>query len=254
MRSGYIDDEAERFSRSGILVGVLTIGLGLAVLYNLAWVQADTPGPRLGGVLEPGVIQIDANNQTAKREPVIKSPTTKTHVEVKGSALPKPPAVKADPLVAAIERELIAAGNLNGPATGIPGQRVRDAIAAWQQRNGGPVTGAADQELLERLIYARQIREAMQFIPEMAEPETTPAPAPMQAASGDDPDMRIVQTGLAELGYRPGPINGSMSDQTSAAIRAFEKDRGMQPTGMVSARLLTELRKMAGDTQLAPLQ
>lgn len=248
MRNGYIDDEAERFSRPGVLVCVLATGLSLAVLYNLVWVQMDTPGPRLGGVLEPGVIEIDASKQNAKP-----APTTKTHVQVKGSALPKAPAVKADPLVAAIERELIAAGNIDGPATGIPGQRLRDAIAAWQHRNGAVVTGAANQELLERLIYARQIREAMEFTPEMAEPET-PAPAVVQAQPGDDLDMRMVQTGLAELGYRPGPINGTMTGQTETAIRAFEKDRGMKPTGMISARLLAELRKMAGDTELAPLQ
>lgn len=251
MRNGYIDDEAERFSRSGVLVCVLTIGLGLAVLYNLAWVQANPSGPRLGGVLEPGVIEIDARKQTATQ-----LPTTKADVQVQGSVMPKPPAVKADPLVAAIERELIAAGNLNGPATGIPGQRLRDAIAAWQHRNGAVVTGAANQELLERLIYARQIREAMEFTPDMAEPATpqlTAAPSPVPSA-GDDQEMRIVQTGLAELGYRPGPINGSMTAQTEAAIRAFEKDRGMKPTGMISAGLLAELRKMAGDTALAPLQ
>lgn len=248
MRNGYIDDEAERFSRPGVLVCMLAIGFSLAVLYNLVWVQADTPGPRLGGAPEPGVIEIDASQQNAKP-----APTTKTHVQVKGSDLPKAPAVKADPLVAAIERELIAAGNLNGPATGIPGQRLRDAIAAWQHRNGAVVTGAANQELLERLIYARQIREAMEFTPDMAEPETAP-PAAVQAEPGDDLDMRVVQTGLAELGYRPGPINGAMTAQTEAAIRAFEKDRGMKPTGKISTRLLAELRKMAGDTQLAPLQ
>jgi peptidoglycan hydrolase-like protein with peptidoglycan-binding domain len=248
MRNGYIDDEAERFSRPGVLVCMLTIGLGFAVLYNLVWVQADTPGLRLGGVLEPGVIEIDASKQNTKP-----APTTKTHVQVKGSALPKASAAKADPLVAAIERELIAAGNLDGPATGIPGQRLRDAIAAWQHRNGAVVTGAANQELLERLIYARQIREAMEFTPDMAEPEPARL-ADAQAPAGDDLNMRIVQTGLAELGYRPGPINGTMTKQTEAAIRAFEKDRGLKPTGMISAPLLAELRKMAGDTELAPLQ
>ena len=248
IRNGYIDDEAERFSRPGVLVCLLAVGLSLAVLYNLVWVQADTPGPRLGGLLEPGIIEIDATKQTPKP-----APTTKTQVQVKGSALPKAPAVKADPLVAAIERELIAAGNHDGPATGIPGQSLRDAIAAWQHRNGAVVTGAANQELLERLIYARQIREAMEFTPDMAAPESSQLAA-AQPSAGDDLDMRIVQTGLAELGYRPGPINGAMTEQTQAAIRAFEKDRGLKPTGRISDRLLAELRKVAGDTELAPLQ
>lgn len=250
MRNGYIDDEADRFSRPGLLVCVLTIGLALAVLYNLVWVQGATPGPRFSAMQEPGVIEIDASKSDGLQASV---PATKAQVNVKGSTLPKAPAIKADPLVAAIERELIAAGNLDGPATGIPGQRVRNAIAAWQHRNGAVVTGAADQDLLERLKYARQIREAMEFTPDMVEPEApvqtaTAAPAP------ENLDLRMVQTGLAELGYRPGPITGDMTPETSAAIRAFEKDRGLAPTGKITPRLLTALRQMAGDTELAPLQ
>lgn len=249
MRNGYIDDEADRFSRSGVLVCVLTLGLTLAVLYNLVWVQANVAGPRMGGLSEPGMIEIDASKNNASLH--ASAPATKAQVNVKGSTLPKAPALKADPLVAAIERELIAAGNLDGPATGVPGQRVREAIAAWQRRNGAVVTGAANQELLERLKYARQIREAMEFTPDMAMAETPP-PAP--APTGAGLNVRLVQTGLAELGYRPGPITGTLTPETQTAIRAFEKDRGMTPSGKVSSRLLGALRQMAGDTELAPLQ
>lgn len=56
--------------------------------------------------------------------------------------------------------------------------------------------------------------------------------------------MTRVQAGLAELGYEPGAINGQLGQQTRNAILKFEHDRGIAPTGDISAPLIAELEKM----------
>ena len=63
--------------------------------------------------------------------------------------------------------------------------------------------------------------------------------------------MILVQTGLAELGYRPGTIDGFVGEATRRAIREFEMDRGLPLTGEISARLLEEMKKISGLSKLA---
>jgi peptidoglycan hydrolase-like protein with peptidoglycan-binding domain len=56
-----------------------------------------------------------------------------------------------------------------------------------------------------------------------------------------DEQVRRLQKGLAELGYRPGKLDGFMGDETRNAIRQFERDRGWPITGEISNSLLAEL-------------
>lgn len=60
----------------------------------------------------------------------------------------------------------------------------------------------------------------------------------------DDEDRPIVagiQARLANLGYDPGPVDGLLGPRTTRAIRAFEIDRAMTPTGHVSRALASRL-------------
>jgi hypothetical protein len=52
---------------------------------------------------------------------------------------------------------------------------------------------------------------------------------------------RAIQQRLAELGYKPGPIDGIMGPRTRAAIRAFERDTGRPQSGEVSPALIEAL-------------
>ncbi len=52
---------------------------------------------------------------------------------------------------------------------------------------------------------------------------------------------RGVQTGLARLGYRPGPQDGVLGPRTRSAIRAFEADHGLEVTGAVYKTLYEDL-------------
>lgn len=49
------------------------------------------------------------------------------------------------------------------------------------------------------------------------------------------------QTHLSNLGYYAGKIDGQLGPKSKAAIKAFQKDQGLKPTGVVNASLLAML-------------
>jgi localization factor PodJL len=55
-----------------------------------------------------------------------------------------------------------------------------------------------------------------------------------------------IQAALARLGYAPGPADGVMGAMTVAAIRAYQNDSGIAPTGAPDAALLEKLEADAG--------
>lgn len=64
----------------------------------------------------------------------------------------------------------------------------------------------------------------------------TPQEAPTERAeqvpllSGED--VRQLQVNLAELGFEPGPADGVFGARTSAAVRAWQRSLGLEPTGV----------------------
>jgi peptidoglycan hydrolase-like protein with peptidoglycan-binding domain len=59
--------------------------------------------------------------------------------------------------------------------------------------------------------------------------------------------VRDIQRLLGKLGYDPGPADGYRGRQTRAAIRAFEKARGMEITGELSPQMVDALYATAGE-------
>ena len=47
--------------------------------------------------------------------------------------------------------------------------------------------------------------------------------------------MRDVQQRLQDLGYDPGSVDGVAGARTQAALAAFQKDRGLRPTGRMDS-------------------
>ena len=54
-------------------------------------------------------------------------------------------------------------------------------------------------------------------------------------------DMKAVEEALQAKGYKVGKVDGVADDDTRAAIRAFQKDKGSAMTGMVDQRTADEL-------------
>lgn len=138
-------------------------------------------------------------------------------------------------VVAAIQQQLSNLGTYGGEVDGLDGPQTQDAIRAYQRDHDLLVDGKATSDLLDRIRLNRRIAE-------LAEPSVS------------DPRVHLVQTGLSELGYSPGPVDGLLGDQTRDAIRQFERDRRLPQSGEISVRLIDELRKITGLSVLSALQ
>lgn len=67
------------------------------------------------------------------------------------------------------------------------------------------------------------------------------------AAFETTPDaIRLVQQRLAALGYFTARIDGRTGEETDRAIREYEMDSGLVPTGKVSAALIDRLSRSVG--------
>lgn len=61
-----------------------------------------------------------------------------------------------------------------------------------------------------------------------------------------------VQTMLARLGYRPGPIDGLVGPRTRSAVRAFQRDENMLADGTISNVLVAALERRLGSPTVTP--
>ncbi len=59
-----------------------------------------------------------------------------------------------------------------------------------------------------------------------------------------------IQAGLTELGYNPGPIDGTMGSQTNSAIRAYQRDNKLlvdgRPTYQLAQHIDNQLKTASG--------
>lgn len=79
-----------------------------------------------------------------------------------------------------------------------------------------------------------------------AAPVSTDLP-PTASASGESRlVVRAVQRELAARGYEVGPVDGSLSNKTQAAISSFQKTEGLAVTGIPSDDLLRQI--LLGDS------
>ncbi|MEE8371722.1 MAG: serine/threonine-protein kinase, partial [Sphingomonadales bacterium] len=72
-------------------------------------------------------------------------------------------------------------------------------------------------------------------------PSAVPAPQPVEPAK-PDPLILQAQELFNRLDYQLGPPDGRMTPRTEAAVRAFEKDQGLVPAGVIDALLIEKLK------------
>jgi hypothetical protein len=70
-----------------------------------------------------------------------------------------------------------------------------------------------------------------------------PAQPHQQTAAADPETVKTIQTGLARLGYDPGPANGVASDKTVTAIRNFQQDAGLPANGQPSPEVAKKIQE-----------
>ena len=61
--------------------------------------------------------------------------------------------------------------------------------------------------------------------------------------SGYNPRVEEIQQLLKDAGFEPGSIDGLMGGQTRRAIREFQKEKGLWPTGKIDSKTWLELNR-----------
>ncbi len=138
---------------------------------------------------------------------------------------------RADDLVLAVQSALRQSGHYGGPLDGLSGPQTEQAIFAFQSANGLLATGEPSLELLAEIKAAKA--QDKSSLAELAAAEPEPMP---------DPRVAAVQQALAISAYGPLRSDGFLGPQTHNAIRRFQQDHGLQPTGEITDALIVELR------------
>jgi peptidoglycan hydrolase-like protein with peptidoglycan-binding domain len=157
---------------------------------------------------------------------------------------PLPAQGASQQLVTAIQRELAARGYASGPASGKLSDDTRRAIAAFEKDHGLPITGATSDELLRRILLGEAVMPAGNT-GSVAGPAAAPQPKPNSTAN-DASTVTQVQQILADLGYAPGAVDGTMGDETERAVSAFQRDRKIAQNGRITPELLREIKRVTG--------
>lgn len=117
-----------------------------------------------------------------------------------------------------------------GAADGLFGSATRRAVRAFQAEQNLPADGFPTTQLLDQ-VRARAGISA----------DPPPPPRPL-----DRSGVRELQRLLNRLGYHAGRADGRIGNRTRAAIRAFERDRGMDVRGRATTTVLSAARAAAG--------
>ena len=193
---------------------ILSLGLTVAIVWNAVFAQAS--GRRLAN---SGTIELALPKGRAG---------PRLSVAVK-TERPAPKSTLID-----VQRELAALRRYDGPIDGRLSPVTRAALNSYRRTNGLPQR-ATVQDLLDHLRYTKTLKQ-------VARTETT------GSIGADEATIRQVQTGLSELGYLPGPIDGTFGETTRQAIKEFEGDRRLPASGEITPQLLSELAKTSGQT------
>ena len=65
-------------------------------------------------------------------------------------------------------------------------------------------------------------------------------------------DVESVQRALAEAGHDPGAIDGVMGPRTTAALKAYQQQHELEPTGQLDDATRAKLQPTGGDVKPSP--
>jgi peptidoglycan hydrolase-like protein with peptidoglycan-binding domain len=146
-------------------------------------------------------------------------------------------------IVSALQSALTDVGLFHAPINGSYDQATIAAVRALQTSAGIPVDGFYGPQTAAALEarYAHNVPE-----PPMTDVEasttasaTTTTTLPTRddtnqllKAGSEGPRVKHLQKRLTELGYRPGPMDGTFGAATASAVLAFQKREGLERDGV----------------------
>jgi peptidoglycan hydrolase-like protein with peptidoglycan-binding domain len=159
-----------------------------------------------------------------------------------------------DQTVLEIQTALKQMNMYNGELDGLSGPATRNAVTGYQTKHGLAPSGKPDENVLAHIQFNEKLEQAAQYTGSTTPRDDAPMAVSAAVASAQPaPDLSLVQKGLAELGYQPGPVDGQFGEMTRKAIREFQRDRSLPVTGDLSPQLSAELAKVTGKSSLSEM-
>lgn len=142
-------------------------------------------------------------------------------------------------VVRAVQRELSLRGYDVGAVDGRLSESTRNAISAFQSREGLAITGIPSDDLLRQILLGDTVATS-DATGSVLSPDSITANVEQHGT------VLRVQRLLADLGYAPGAIDGTWGEHTALAVSSFQRDRNMAVTGTITPELLTEFQRVTG--------
>jgi peptidoglycan hydrolase-like protein with peptidoglycan-binding domain len=124
----------------------------------------------------------------------------------------------------ALEKSLTTAGYYDGELDGVYGPAVVDSVKALQTKHGLPVTGTVDKATSDALQADLLAKGGV-------------------AAQEQIASVTAVQQTLKLAGYWDGPVDGNWTPALTDALKKFQTDLGVKPTGTVDSATIAALEK-----------
>ena len=135
--------------------------------------------------------------------------------------------------VAAVQEALKQLGFYSGKADGKFGSVTRQAVTAYQKANGLKQTGAADATTQKKLFEGASKNSKGKA----ASITTAAASLDYTLRSGHTgPAVIALQSKLKDLGYYKKAVDGQYGAGTVAAVKAFQKAKGLSQTGKADSQ------------------
>ena len=126
--------------------------------------------------------------------------------------------------VTTLQKDLAAAGYYQGEIDGVYGPQTVAAVEELQKANGLPVTGAVDKATAAAL-------------------QAKLAALGGAAAQQDTATTAAVQQTLKLVGFWDGPVDGVWTPALTDAVKAFQTQLGVEPTGAIDAATISAFEK-----------
>lgn len=133
----------------------------------------------------------------------------------------------------ALQQDLADAGYYEGEVDGVYGPETVAAVQALQKANGLPQTGTMDKATEAAL---------------RAELEASGAAAAQEEVAS----TAALQQTLKLAGYWDGPVDGVWTDELTEALKEFQTDLGVEPTGEVDAATIAAFEQALAEAQATP--
>ena len=134
----------------------------------------------------------------------------------------------------ALQKSLRDAGYYDGEVDGVYGPATVDAVEALQKAHGLPSTGTVDKATADR---ARR-------------PTWRPRAGPL--AQEAVASTAAVQQTLKLAGFWDGPVDGEWTPELTEALKEFQTELGVKPTGTVDAATIAALEKAIAEANPEP--